>query len=139
MTEEPGLIGGPGTFDRRLVVTATGEDLSQSPAPVINFTVNGVCTDGFATAAFESGETPVIAISSRSVAALPEYLHAPTDPDGDGILEDLNGNGRPDFAEVVAYFNQMQWIASNEPVCAFDLNRNSRIDFADIVALFNEI
>jgi len=39
----------------------------------------------------------------------------------------------------VLYFNQMTWIATNEPSAAFDLNGNARIDFADIVALFNEI
>jgi len=39
----------------------------------------------------------------------------------------------------VLYFNQMTWIAANEPIAAFDLNGNGRIDFADIVALFNEI
>jgi PKD repeat protein len=63
----------------------------------------------------------------------------PTYPDGDGICEDLNGNTRLDFADVVLYFNQMEWIAVNEPASAFDLNRNGRIDFADITALFNEV
>jgi PKD repeat protein len=63
----------------------------------------------------------------------------PTDPDGDCIYEDLNGNGRLDFADVVLYFNRMEWIAENEPVSAFDLNGNGRIDFADIVKLFGEI
>jgi len=73
------------------------------------------------------------------VVPLSGYTSLPTDPDGDCIYEDLNGNGRLDFADVVLYFNQMTWIAANEPVSAFDLNRNGRIDFADIVALFNEI
>jgi tripartite motif-containing protein 71 len=36
-------------------------------------------------------------------------------------------------------FNQMQWIAANEPVTAFDFNGNGRIDFNDIVVLFGEI
>jgi hypothetical protein len=39
----------------------------------------------------------------------------------------------------VLYFNQMEWIAVNEPVSAFDLNGNGRIDFADIVKLSGEI
>lgn len=73
------------------------------------------------------------------VAPLPGYTSFPTDPDSDGIYEDLNGNGRLDFADVVLYFNQMEWIALYEPVCAFDLNGNGRIDFADIVKLFGEI
>jgi choice-of-anchor C domain-containing protein len=63
----------------------------------------------------------------------------PNDLDCDGIYEDINGNGRLDFADVVLFFNQMTWIVANEPIAAFDLNGNGRIDFADIVALFNEI
>lgn len=63
----------------------------------------------------------------------------PTDPDRDGIFEGLNGNNHCDFADVVLYFNQMEWIAENEPVSAFDLNGDGRIDFADIVMSFGEI
>jgi PKD repeat protein len=73
------------------------------------------------------------------VLPLPGYANFPTDPDHDGIYEDLNGNNRLDFADVVLYFGQMEWIAAHEPVVAFDLNANSRIDFADIVKLFGEI
>jgi PKD repeat protein len=78
-------------------------------------------------------------ISTISVIPVPGFPQPPTDPDHDGIYEDLNGNTRLDFADVVLYFNQMTWIAANEPITAFDLNGNGRIDFADIVALFNEI
>jgi PKD repeat protein len=53
--------------------------------------------------------------------------------------EDLNGNIRPDFNDVVLMFDQMQWIGVNEPICAFDFNGNRRIDFNDIVKLFGEI
>jgi len=73
------------------------------------------------------------------ILPFPNMNNPPTDPDGDGIYEDLNANGRLDFADVVLYFNQMTWITANEPIPAFDLNGNGRIDFADIVALFNEI
>ena len=62
---------------------------------------------------------------------------APQDPDADGLYEDVNGNGRQDFADVVLFFNQMTWCAENEPLAAFDFNRNDRIDFADAVLLFN--
>ncbi len=70
---------------------------------------------------------------------MPGGIGVPTDTDGDGRYEDVNGNGREDFADVVLYFNQMGWIAANEPVAAFDLNGNGRIDFADVVALFNRL
>ncbi|MEN6342666.1 MAG: GDSL-type esterase/lipase family protein [Methanospirillum sp.] len=63
----------------------------------------------------------------------------PTDLDGDGRFEDVNGNGRADFADVVLYFNRMEWIAANEPLSAFDCNGNGRIDFADVVWLFGRL
>ena len=74
-----------------------------------------------------------------SVAALPGGAGTPTDTDADGLYDDVNGNGRKDFADVVLYFNQMTWIAANEPVSAFDYNGNGRIDFADVVWLFNHL
>ena len=70
---------------------------------------------------------------------IPPYTQAPNDLDDDGKYEDLNGNGRADFADVVALFNQMTWISVNEPVPTFDYNGNGRIDFADVVVLFNEL
>ncbi len=63
----------------------------------------------------------------------------PTDPNHDGLYEDLNGNGNLDFNDVVIFFNQMDWIAGNEPVGAFDFNHNGQIDFNDIALLFNQI
>ena len=63
----------------------------------------------------------------------------PTDTNSDGTYDDVNGNGRADFADVVLFFNQMTWIAANEPVGLFDYNGNGRIDFADVVWLFNHL
>jgi len=60
----------------------------------------------------------------------------PTDTDGDGLYDDLNGNGRLDFNDVVIFFNSMEWIAANEPVQYFDFNGNNRLDFDDIVEMF---
>jgi PKD repeat protein len=66
-------------------------------------------------------------------------LYPPNDLHLDGSYDDVNGNGRADFADIVLYFNQMSWIAANEPMSAFDYNGNSRIDFADVVWLFNNL
>ncbi len=75
----------------------------------------------------------------RSVLTVPGGTARPTDTDSDGLVDDVNGNNRADFADVVLYFNQMAWIAANEPLAAFDCNGNGRIDFADIVWLFNHL
>ncbi len=63
----------------------------------------------------------------------------PADLDGDGACEDVNGNGRTDFADVVLFFGRLDWCAANEPISAFDFNGNGRIDFADVVALFGAL
>ena len=62
----------------------------------------------------------------------------PTDPDLDGWYEDINGNGRIDFNDVVVFFKNIQWIALHEPVPGFDYNGNGRIDFNDVVQLFRK-
>ena len=76
---------------------------------------------------------------SRPLVSFPGIAALPHDLDRDGICEDVNGNERQDFADVVLFFNQLDWCGENEPVEAFDFNRNGRLDFADVVALFNRL
>ncbi|ACL16101.1 hypothetical protein [Methanosphaerula palustris] len=71
--------------------------------------------------------------------AVPGSSKVPTDIDGDGLCEDINGDGVLDFNDVVLYFNQMDWIADNEPVSLFDYNGNGEIDFNDVIWLFNRV
>jgi hypothetical protein len=78
-----------------------------------------------------AGESPVVAVPGASNLA--------RDLDGDGKYEDVNGNGRKDFADVTLYFTQMTWIGANEPLAAFDYNGNGRIDFADVTWIFNHL
>ncbi|ACL15779.1 GDSL-type esterase/lipase family protein [Methanosphaerula palustris] len=70
---------------------------------------------------------------------IPPSTLVPTDPNNDGQYEDLNGDGLVDFSDVVIFFNQMDWIAENEPVAAFDFNQNGQIDFNDVVILFERL
>lgn len=83
--------------------------------------------------------TPTVTPTPVVPVELPGQSSIPTDPDSDGLYEDLNANSRTDFADISLYFNQMEWIAENEPISLFDYNGNGRIDFADITALFNEV
>jgi|WetSurMetagenome_2_1015567.scaffolds.fasta_scaffold41930_3 PKD repeat protein len=81
---------------------------------------------------FVTGQSP-------TVLTIPGQTNPPTDPDHDGLYEDLNGNGRKDFNDVFVFFKQMTWISNNEPVTLFDFNKNTRIDFNDVFLLFKEI
>jgi PKD repeat protein len=77
--------------------------------------------------------------ATAAVVTVPGGSGVPRDLDGDGKYEDVNGNGRKDFADVTLYFTQMTWIAGNEPLTAFDYNGNGRIDFADVSWLFTHL
>jgi PKD repeat protein len=71
--------------------------------------------------------------------ALPEQASRPTDPDHDGIFEDLNGNGGNDFDDMTLFFIHLDWIVASEPAGAFDYNSNGRVEFDDIVLRFKEL
>jgi PKD repeat protein len=78
-------------------------------------------------------------INVTNFPIFPGCTKPPTDPNNDGIYEDINGNGRIDFKDIVAYYNNMDWITQNGVVAYFDLNHNGRIDFKDVVKLYNMI
>jgi PKD repeat protein len=78
-------------------------------------------------------------VASPEPVALPGQALPPADPDQDGIYEDLNGNGLADYADIVLFFHQLDWIAASEPAAAFDENENGRVEFDDIVLMFREL
>ncbi len=80
-----------------------------------------------------------VVVTGGTVLAVPGGTGAPTDTNSDGMYDDINGNSRKDFVDVVLFFNQMTWIAANEPLSAFDYNGNGRVDFADVVRLFDNL
>lgn len=75
------------------------------------------------------------------VISLPPVVGSdpPTDPDGDGQYEDVNGNERLDFNDVVVFFQNMDSDVVTSNVDKFDYNENGRIDFDDVVTLFKEV
>jgi PKD repeat protein len=106
----------------------------------------------FSSLALDSAGNPRIAYDSTTglkvaradapgptVRFVPGGSGHPSATGGDGLYDDVNGNGRPDFTDGVLYVNQMSWSAANEPTAAFDYNANGRIDFADVVRLFDRL
>jgi PKD repeat protein len=74
-----------------------------------------------------------------AILTLPGLTRTPTDPDGDGLYEDLNGNGDTDFDDVIVFFKNIEWIIENEPVTAFDFNGSGSVGFEDVVRFFKEV
>jgi len=60
----------------------------------------------------------------------------PQDPDGDGLYEDINGNGRLDMSDVVIFFAHIDTVRQDEPWWFFDFDQNRYINLHDIIALF---
>jgi subtilisin family serine protease len=106
-------------------------------------TVSGGRIDAYKTltAAVGSTTTPTtspVTGPTTQVIPLPGYS-TPRDLNGDGKYEDINGNGRADFADITLFFKNMDWIAAKEPIAAFDFSGNNRIDFTDVVKLFQSL
>jgi PKD repeat protein len=80
--------------------------------------------------------TPTIAVVP---VPFPNQTLLPRDLDEDGMYEDVNGNGRRDFADVVLLFNHIQWCCTSQPAGTFDYNRNGRVDFSDVVTLYRAL
>jgi PKD repeat protein len=73
------------------------------------------------------------------VVPFPGQSVIPGDLNDDGRYEDINGNGRLDYNDVVVYYTSMGWIPANQPLVLFDYNENNRIDFDDVVTLYGMI
>ena len=81
--------------------------------------------------------TNINVLAKLSLPIFPGYTKPPLDLNNDGLYEDINGNGRLDFADVVTYYNNLAWITQNGLIPYFDYNHNGRIDFNDVVKLYN--
>jgi PKD repeat protein len=125
-------------FDNNGVVDSTLQD------PVASFNKPGNYTVNLTVQNTYSSDTEVkvdyIRVTSL-VKPFPGQTSEPTDPDGDGLYEDINGNGRLDYDDVVIYYDNMQWIRDQPDVGIepYDYNGNGRIDYDDVVLLYEEV
>jgi hypothetical protein len=144
-TTEIGTVTVPVTGSSTAFTTATTTvHLAAGTQPLrLAFTGDGTNVDRIETALAPTlTPTPTPNVTPNvtpTVAPVPGGDAVPTDTDGDDLYDDVNGNGRADFGDVTLFFNQMTWIAANEPLSAFDFNGNGRVDFADVTWLFNHL
>ncbi|WP_276252664.1 family 43 glycosylhydrolase [Halomontanus rarus] len=71
--------------------------------------------------------------------AVTDNASTPTDPDGDGRYEDINGNGRTDSSDVVQFFEHIDDDVFQENAEWFDFNGSGSVGVDDVVALFDEL
>jgi PKD repeat protein len=87
----------------------------------------------------EGCEIWIVPTPVKPLLRLPGFTIVPTDPDGDGLFEDVNGDGTTGFLDVIAYFENLVWISENEPIAAFDYNIDGAANFLDVIELFRQI
>ncbi|HWQ67923.1 MAG TPA: PKD domain-containing protein, partial [Methanospirillum sp.] len=59
----------------------------------------------------------------------------PTDTDGDGRFDDINGNGILEFSDPLLLLQNMEFAMKKEPILQFDFDNSGFIGYADVVAL----
>lgn len=70
---------------------------------------------------------------------LPGFNNPPTDPDGDGLYEDLNGDGTFDITDVQAFFEHYNSPEVQNNAQYYDFNGDGSVDVIDVQALFNKV
>ncbi|WP_226023893.1 endo-1,4-beta-xylanase [Halomicrobium salinisoli] len=133
-TEESGTTDGSGTYS---VDAFLGEHEVTVSADQDSVTRTVSVTDA------DAGRQVTVTVEAEGEDDRPPAVgdneNRPTDPDGDGLYEDLNGNGEADYSDVVDYFNNMEDPSMTDHVDAYDYNGNDEIDFADVVDLFGQV
>ncbi len=75
------------------------------------------------------------AFNVRVVPQLPGAEKAAQDLDGDGLYEDINGDGKIDSNDVALLFEDLDSELVRKKAKLFDFNQNGRIDYDDVVEL----
>lgn len=78
-------------------------------------------------------------VSTATTVEVVEDERSPTDLNGDGRYEDVNGDGETNYADVADLFEDFDRDAVQNNPSRFDFNGNEQLDFDDIVALFKSI
>lgn len=75
-----------------------------------------------------------------SVSKLPAFgeAGAPTNTDADPAFEDIDGDGKTSYNDVVTLFQHFDSDTVQSNSRAFDYKNDGEVDFADVVKLYNE-
>lgn len=127
-------------------VTGSGVDVANQTTNAngtATFTVNASSTDTItvnATKAATNDATPATIDVAAAIDPIGDAANGPSDPDNDGQLEDVTGDGEFTTADVTFLFNNLNdSVIQNNPG-AFDFNNeNDGATESDVTALLNEL
>jgi hypothetical protein len=74
--------------------------------------------------------------SDDTTGPIGDFQNAPTDPDGDGHYEDVNGDGNVNVGDAQALFANTDDPVVQDNADAFDYNDDGSVNVGDAQALF---
>lgn len=103
------------------------------------YSVSLAVSRGGYSAITEQKDVVTIKIPFISITPFPKpdggNYSMPTDPNGDGRFEDINGNGWLEYEDPVILLKNMNFAMKKEPVLQFDFDGSGFIGYGDVVSL----
>ncbi len=100
-----------------------------------SYTVTLTVTDNIGATASAS----VLIHVGQGLPQMPGMASPVRDLNGDGLAEDINGNGRLDFNDVVLLFQHLDSEAVQGNLLLFDFDGNGEVNTADVAVLFGRL
>lgn len=126
---------GDGSGVQVLIVSGKSISLSHDYGSYGMYQVTVTVTDDEGTWGSDSFQVEI-----RHVCPLiSDSIEPSLDNDADFKCEDVNGNGRLDFSDVVLLFRNLESPEVLDNVADFDFNGNGLLDMADLIALFEMV
>jgi hypothetical protein len=129
----PGTNVSIGTVTVSGVANGTAE-LSARVGPVIDANNSAVAIAG--------AERATVKVDGSRVSAPGDLTgngQAATDPDNDGVYEDINGDGSADLRDLQPFFDLVRPSASTPQTSALDMNGDGQVGLRDLQPFFNEV
>jgi hypothetical protein len=133
------------------VTDDAGTDVTLSDTSAAQPTFTAPEVDGDQTLTFEvevtdddgSTATDTVSVAVQDtdpgIPPIGDFENAPTDPDGDGLYEDVNGDGSVDSGDAQTIFANTDDPVVENNVAAFDFNDDGDVNVGDAQALFVEV
>jgi len=134
--EEEGSFGGGEAFDDKLVVNNGAGD-------EVTFQLGNGATATETLDLDEAGAVEEFDLTFPGGLFLqPDVTgdgNPATDTTGDGLLNDIDGDGEFNIFDVQLFFNNLDESVVQDNSAAFDFNDDGEVDILDVQALFNQL